>query len=76
MPYIDLENKSERDILVILVEQVNGLQNRLDKINGTCAGHEQRLCQMEAWRNKLIGALAMMVIAIPVISSLLVKLVM
>ena len=75
MPHINLEHKTDRDILVILVEQVNGLTERLDKINGSCSGHEKRLCEMEAWRSKVLGALSVMVIAIPAISALLVKLI-
>ena len=49
MPHeIDLDNLSDRDLLVINVQTTNSLIEKVDKINGSIADHEHRLTNAEA----------------------------
>ncbi len=53
MTEIDLANKTDREILVLLVQCVNGVNERLDTQNG-------RVRKLEDWRNGIVGALGIL----------------
>lgn len=48
MGHIDFEATTDRDLLVQVVTGVNGICERLDKINGTIERHEKRITTLEA----------------------------
>lgn len=71
---IDLTDKTERDILMLLVERVNGINERLDKLNGIIAAHETRLRGLEDWRNIIVGGLGVLtLLTVAVIVPLLMR---
>lgn len=73
MILIDLDGKSEREILILLTQAVNGITERLDKINGKCGLHDERIRTVEDWRNKLLGVGILAVVAVPAITALGIK---
>jgi len=88
MILIDLEGKSDREILISLVQMVNGITERFDKLNGKCTihddririvenwhggTHDDRLRILENWQNKLLGMGLAAIVVIPVLTALAVK---
>ena len=88
MILIDLDNKTDRQLLVLLAHAVNEITERLDKMNGKCSMHDnrirsvedwqgsthnERLRTLEDWRNKLLGVGLAAIITIPVLTALAVK---
>ncbi len=67
---IELDHLSDRELLVLVVNQVNGINDRLDKLNG-------RVRILEDWRNYILGGMALLsmsiLIGVPVALKLLIK---
>ena len=47
MDYIDLEPKTDREILMVIATTCNGMKDHLAQINGTLANHEKRIKSLE-----------------------------
>lgn len=63
---LELEHKTDREILVLLVDRVNAISVRIDRQNG-------RVDRLEGWRDKIVGGLGVLVLAITVGVPLAVK---
>jgi len=48
MDYIDLEPKTDREILMVIATTCNGMKDDLARINGTLINHERRIKALEA----------------------------
>lgn len=73
MERIELQAKSDRELLLLTVDGVNNINKRLDKMNGIVNEHDERIRVLENWRNIVIGGLGVITaIVIPVALRLLV----
>ncbi len=73
MTTIDLNGKTDREILMLLVQAMNNVNERLDKINGNCFRHDCRLGALENWRSSVLGVVGLAIVLIPVLTALTLK---
>lgn len=48
MSDIDLNPKTDREVLLLVAQSCNGINDRLDKINGSLLKHEERIDKLES----------------------------
>lgn len=73
MTDIELQAKNDRELLLMCAGGVNGINDRLDRMNGSIADHEKRLRSVERWRYGLVGGMALCIVLIPVLVTLTVQ---
>lgn len=68
MTNIDLSSKTDREILILLVDHVNSVSELVCKQNG-------RVRDLEIWRALITGGLGIVVLVVPAITALLLRLI-
>ncbi len=56
------DNMKDHDILIRIDENVNGINTRLDKLNGRVKINEDNIGGLKGWRSMLIGAWTMLLV--------------
>lgn len=66
MGNIDTNNKTDRELLILLVDHMNDLTRLASLQNG-------RVSRLESWRDRILGAIGLLVFSLPITITLLVK---